>query len=154
MVGAPRLGVDGANDMNLSMTFTGGPEMQRTLNALPDAVARRVQLRALREGAEVIQGAAEGYAPRRTGELADRIVINTVTKSAGDFDEATVAVGPAVSVFYGRFQELADEYGGVHHRAQPFMRPAFDARWREALSIIKTFLWSGIERAVKRAGRA
>jgi HK97 gp10 family phage protein len=56
-----------------------------------------------------------------------------------------VAVGPAKNRYYGVFQE----FGTVHHGAQPFARPAFDLNVTKSLSILASFMWAAI---AKRRG--
>jgi HK97 gp10 family phage protein len=51
-----------------------------------------------------------------------------------------VAVGPSKAGFYGIFQE----FGTVHHGAQPFARPAFDQTVQKSLGILAAALWQAI----------
>lgn len=136
--------------MKMELRFSGGAELRKALVDLPAATERRIALSALRKGAEPMRERADELAPRDWGDLASHIVVNTVRKEREQ--EATVAVGPAVSVFYGAFQELAAEYGGVHHAAQPFLRPAFDEKAPEAIGIVREEIWKSIARRAKRLG--
>jgi HK97 gp10 family phage protein len=135
------------------MEFAGGEELARVLNKLPSAVAQRsVLLKALRAGAEPMRSTAEQLAPRRTGRLAENIIVQTVTRigspQGGKWrstdGEAWVAVGPRKEYFYGLFQE----YGTKRHSARPFMRPAFMSGAPAALPIISAELWRALRKEI------
>jgi HK97 gp10 family phage protein len=106
--------------MTPSLRFVGGAELQRTLEALSSRLSRQVQREALTEAAQPIRLTMAQLAPRAPGvpDIAANIVIGT----ARLLRQIAVAIGPAKGFRYGFFQE----YGTVRHRAQPFMRPAFD----------------------------
>src|SRR5690242_19845353 len=115
--------------MKTSMTFSGGRDLSRNLRALPDAISTKVQVKALKAGAEPIRAEAAILAPRGPDapHIADNIVISvpSITGVVAEHvheHEAVVAVGPEKSFFYGFFWE----FGWIHHVAHPFMRPAFD----------------------------
>lgn len=144
------------------MQFTGGKELAATLRALPDAVERKMILEALEEAAEPMRARAAQLAPRAPGapDLADNIGIS-VANRLGDVgggrwqarhdEEHAVAVGPTKNFFYGIFQE----YGTSRHRAQPFLRPAFDSEAPRALTSFAAALWKAIKgsRGVSTSGR-
>src|SRR5690606_13750740 len=92
---------------------------------------------ALLAGAEPIREDAVRRAPRRTGFLAGHIITEPVK---GRTDQ--VVIGPTKDAFYGLFQEL----GTSHHRAQPFLRPALEAKKDEAQRRAAAVLRAGIER--------
>jgi HK97 gp10 family phage protein len=71
---------------------SGLPELLRRLDQLPIALAREVARPALEAAGEIIQAAAEGSAPRLTGELAEDIIV--VVKVSGDLASNRVMVGP------------------------------------------------------------
>lgn len=138
--------------MKWTMEFSGGQELAAQLAQLPFALSLSIRIEALKKAAEPIRSRAESLAPR-SGEskrhLQDNIVIQAVTRvgstEGGRWEqkegEAWVAVGPKKAFFYGIFQE----YGTVHHRAQPFMRPAFDGGGPAALPILGEELWKAIQ---------
>lgn len=132
------------------MTFTGGKELARALAALPDAVSINVQRKALRLAAEPMRAEAAALAPRGPDapHIADNIIIAVPTGKLEDVsdDAAVVAVGPEKSYFYGFFWE----FGWRYHAAHPFMRPAFDGKADESLSIIGRELWASIQKASAR----
>lgn len=109
------------------------------LRNLEGAVAMDRLEEAALAGAEVIREEMSIRAPRRTGKLAGEIVKLTKSKSAAHTE---VAIGPSKDAWYGKFQEL----GTVHHAAQPFMRPASDAKRGDARRAAKNSLRSSIGR--------
>ena len=60
----------------LTITGVRGLEdLLRRLDQIPLTLSRQVAREALEEAGEVIQAAAEASAPRRSGELADDIIV-------------------------------------------------------------------------------
>jgi len=70
----------------------GLEELLRRLDRIPLALSRDVAREALEAAGEVIQAAAEASAPKRTGELAEDIIV--VVKVSGDLASNRVLVGP------------------------------------------------------------
>ncbi len=66
---------------------------------------------ALKEMAEEVVDAAQGFAPVRTGRLRDSIAVISVTDT-----EAIIGAGAPYAAFV--------EFGTMHMAARPFMRPA------------------------------
>lgn len=134
------------------MRFAGGEELARQLEKLPKALSDQLLLAALKKAAEPMRADAQSKAPRLTGRLADNMTIQKATRigsvEGGRWRTAEgsvwVAVGPHKGTYWGIFQE----FGTVHHRAQPFLRPAFDANGARALNIIRDELWNGIHRNI------
>ncbi len=71
---------------------TGLEELLRRLDQVPLVLSRNVARDALQEAGEVIQAAAEASAPRKTGELAEDIIVRT--RVSGDLRSNKVLVGP------------------------------------------------------------
>lgn len=142
--------------MKPHFTATGMEELKRKIAGLPTAVSRKVQLQALRAGAEPIRSMASTLAPRGDDapHMADNIVIVTPTARASEanglFDTAVVWIGPLARFFYGYFQE----FGTAFHPAQPFMRPAFDTQGRVSLRIIAAEAWAALKRYVATGVRS
>lgn len=70
----------------------GLDDLLRRLDKLPLALSRKVARDGLQEAGEIIQAAAEASAPKRTGELADDIIVKVHISS--DFRNNNVLVGP------------------------------------------------------------
>jgi len=136
--------------MNVSMTFSGGQDLAKALNALPAAVSMKVQRDALRLAAEPMRAEAAALAPRGPDapHIAENIVIGIPGKGLADVSDeaAAVAIGPEKKYFYGFFWE----FGWIRHVAHPFMRPAFDTKAPESLQIIGRELWNAIQKATAR----
>lgn len=131
----------------------GLKELEKVLAQLPKSLHGKVLGAAVREGAKEIQSEAQRQAPIgkashqvgkkgrksyivsvRPGHLKRNVKIR-VTKSTGA--EARSYVYVSFKAFYGRFLE----YGTRHHIAQPFMRPAWDAKREAAARKIGDELW-------------
>jgi HK97 gp10 family phage protein len=132
----------------------GGPELLKAWHDLSEALTFEIQQDALMAGAEPMRAHAASLAPRspkRTPHLADEIIIAPARRSLEHEmrGEVVVEMGPAKRPhdhFYGFFQE----YGTIRHRAQPFMRPAFDAQASRSLSIVMQMLWQVIQHAAEK----
>lgn len=123
----------------ISLRVEGGDRLARTLRELPTRVSRSVQREALRDGGELIRARAASLAPRAPGapDLADNIGISNTRPADGSVG---IAIGPTKGFFYGFFQE----FGTVHHRAQAFMRPAWDGEGPRALKVIAAAMWTAL----------
>jgi HK97 gp10 family phage protein len=94
-------------------------ELLEQFRALDRTMQRATLIKAARAGGEIVREAAERKAPRMTGNLAGSLKVRAVA-SESDIHQGTVDVFPGE--FYGGFQER----GTKHHKAQPFLAPAFD----------------------------
>lgn len=119
----------------ISMRFEGGAELAKALSELSTRISKQMLREALTEAAEPIAERASRLAPRRPGapDIADHIAVMTSRSETG----AAVAVGPTTEFFYGLFLE----FGTVHMKAFPFLRPAFDEGASKALETIREALW-------------
>lgn len=140
--------------MNISVRFEGGKEIAEALHKLSERANKRVSTEVLQIGAEPIRETAARLAPRRAPapDLADNIVI--ATQRARESETAAVSVGPSKGFGYG----LPQEVGTAFHAAQPYLRPAFDARMSAALDRIRAAYWTvlasvGIGRSVSAPTR-
>ena len=143
----------------------GAREMEAVLKQLPDYIAKRVVVGALRQAAQPILDEARRLAPvgqeskgrvrlRRTksgkvsisnyGKLKLNLrIVNVPDKKTEHSATVAVSVGKA---FWGMFLE----FGTRHMLKQPFMRPAFEAKKFEALNRLGEALGEGIEKAAKK----
>lgn len=134
----------------VSMTWSGGDALVKSLRDLPERVRGRVLVSALKEAGEPMRAEMARLAPRGPDapHIAENIVMSTVSSVDGvrvdSATEAAVAIGPATRYFYGSFWE----YGWSKHPvAHPFVRPAFDKGAASALVSIGHALWQAIIRA-------
>lgn len=124
------------------MKFEGGKELAATLAGLSTRLKRSVVKEALIGAAEPMRLRMQRLAPVEPGapDLADNIIVSGGrggTDSEGTEKAQTVSIGPAKGFFYARFQE----YGTVHHGAQPFMRPAFDSEAPKVIQKLAAAVW-------------
>ena len=74
---------------------------------------------------------------RRAGALRDDI---TAVRAKSTDTTARFKIGNTKEIFYAHWQE----FGTVHHAAQPFLRPAFDTKKVDAANQIGDDFWSEI----------
>lgn len=119
----------------IAMRFEGGAELADALRGLSTRISKQMLREVLTEAAEPMAERASRLAPRRPGEpdMADHIAVMTSRSETG----AAVAFGPTKEFFYGLFQE----YGTVHNKPHPFLRPSFDEGASKALDTIGAALW-------------
>jgi len=141
--------------MKVNVTMTGAQDLRKRLDSLPHALSRKVQVQALKKGAEPIRAMAASLAPRSEGSgehLADHIIIAVPSESQlgdeGLFDTAAVHIGPARRFFYGSFRE----FGTAFQPARPFLRPAFDSQTGRSMNIVLAETWAAIRKALAIGG--
>jgi HK97 gp10 family phage protein len=137
-----------------TVTVTGLRELQKSLGDAGPTLMKRAIIRALDAGAEVfVDGAkarcpvlAEETAARRPGALRDSIKEFTTVDTRRQ--TGRVRVGPEYSGLgsqdpgvYGLFVE----YGAKHMKAEPFMRPAYDAGTQQAVSVFADEIRKGLD---------
>lgn len=104
--------------------------------------------KALLEGAKIAESAMKNKVytsvKKRTGDLQSNIKIGEIRESRKG---KSIVVGPGkgdISVaYYGKFAE----YGTVHQKATPFMRPTFDETKEKVYKKIAEVLHEEIQRA-------
>lgn len=116
----------------------GIEEVLAELKEIGDRAEGAVE-KALDEAGKLVQEDASQRAPRKTGFLASEIVREV------DVDKLDVRIGPSKAAWYGKFPEL----GTKHQAAQPFLRPALDARRKDAREAFITELEKAIEAALR-----
>lgn len=124
-------------------------EVDAALADLPRATGKNVLRRVAKAGLAPIAEEMKRLAPVDYGDLRDSI--NVTTKNPkGNRKESSIEAhaGP------GRLpQAHLREFGGDHHPAQPYVRPAWDQGKDALLNGIKDSLWNEIENATKRLAR-
>lgn len=145
----------------------GLAELERALDALPEKVAKKTLVDAVRDAAELFRASAISLAPSdpsvqlghpkwRTLHLRDGILKKVTTKNlgaAGARVRGEVALDKA-HAFFGRYLEFGwiTARGKKQVAPHPFMRPAFEATKDAALTLFETRLASGIEAAARELG--
>lgn len=103
--------------------------------------------------AKIISAGKAAFA-QAMAETGDRAIAAEAARQAnreagGQGRHAVVQVGPTKRAGQGILQE----FGTVHHKPQPFMRPAWDGNDTRALEVIKETLAEEIDKAAKRAAK-
>lgn len=123
--------------MSDSTVVLGLEELGARMNMFTNAIQKQVVRKASNAGAAVFQKEIRARAPvrqderpmgskqRMPGYLKKHISRHGQATRDGGF---TVQTGPMKSAFYARFIEL----GTSHQGAQPFIRPAFDGKVKQA----------------------
>jgi HK97 gp10 family phage protein len=103
------------------------------------AAVRKAQGPALRAAGAVVETEAKQLVPVDTGTLRDAIVVDAIRRGGV---VVAVEVGPTIPpAFHAHLVEFGTDRGSP---AQPFMRPAWDTRKKEALDAAKTILREAI----------
>lgn len=149
----------------------GLKELNARLLALPAEIGNKPLKAALRKVGRVVQKAAQNRVRRRTGALADNIIVarvrrlpkgeeavqvtirarakrykdNARNRRSGRVGGEYANVGP---LFYARFLE----FGTSNMRPYPFLRPAFEGTKTELPEMLRTELALAIDRYVAKFG--
>lgn len=150
----------------LDIKVDGLPELEAGLLALEAQVASRVLRRGLREGAKPVVEAAKSNVPVFSGALRESIGVRTAKGRRGK-NAAVAFIGSIAKdkkaialandqrntrvkgIFWGHIVELG--YG--RQAPQPFLRPAFDAKAIEAVSIFALTIKKSLERIARKVNR-
>lgn len=127
----------------------GAKELEKLLNLLPDTVAKKVTVLALKAGGRVLVKGMKQRVPVRTGALRDSITVSSASKVTKNKSLAAVGFKKPVS----RIAHLV-EFGTEHSKAEPFIRPTIEQDGTTAIKAIGENMGKGIEReARKLAGK-
>lgn len=150
------------------VNIAGLSELRAALRALPQRIARNALRGAVNAGASVIRAEARARAPVYTGEVAKghpppgtlkRAIYQKQIAELSSLMNQVFFVGvrhgkkyrnqgkkgdKSQDAYYWRFVE----FGTSNMSARPFMRPAFEAKKRDAVEAIKIYLTERIAREV------
>lgn len=147
-------------------TITGAKELERALGELPKKIARTVVRKAVRKGAKIMAAEAKSNARRNVGGsmgklIARRIGVSAATRQRpGSYtmymdvkaDEEFVHVSKdgnrswiPNAIEYGHIAR-----GGGFVPPNPYLRPAFDSKKGEAISIMTREIRDGVVREADR----
>jgi HK97 gp10 family phage protein len=144
---------------SVTTEVTGLSRLEAGLAQLPEMIAKKALIGAVRDAAKVFQDRAVQLAPYdpevplghpewRTMHLRDEITLRTSTRSLGAAgSEASGLVGvDAKHAFFARFVEQGHiSASGGQVAPHPFMRPAFQSAKDEALARFRASLADRIE---------
>lgn len=137
-----------------SVKVEGLKELEKALQDLPKANAKAVLRRTLREAGQPVAKTARSLAPHEEGYLRESIDVSL--KLSRRQARLHKKQSP-VEVFIGPGPDPAahlQEFGsGPGHRAQAFMRPAWDQHKNEVLETIANRTWLEIEKTAKRLAK-
>lgn len=164
----------GYGGIKVDMNVTGLDGVLEVLQQLPpEVVSTRggPVVRALRKAAVVIKEQAQATVVRRTGALANALMVSRGRRLAGGAkgeryivwmgkfrrkyantrkNRNAGLVGKRYEVdgpqFYGRFLE----YGTSKMSAKPFLRPAVAARGQQAINVFERELRAGVDAVVRK----
>lgn len=167
--------------MTTVVKVEGLRELDRALGELTKSAARATLHRVLKKAGAPIAAEASRLAPRKSGELSRSVKVSTriknttgnaeysaVLRSGGSKEQAVAAMRSARraggksfgQVYVGperaktrraAIKRIVQEFGSVKQAPRPYMRPAWEAKKAEALSIIKRDLGAEIIATAKRA---
>lgn len=143
--------------MRLTVSFSGLSDMDMKVRYLREAAQSGLKL-SVPEAADLFVQEAQMLAPVDTGNLRDAIHAETLEDEP---ERQTMQVAPFVEAgnewgfdpAYARRIEYGfigpDSLGRVYHQAaQPYMRPAFDAKQAEAREVIKSGIYDSLDNAM------
>lgn len=140
--------------MKVTVKMEGLRELDYALGELPKTTGKATLRRVLKKAAEPLRRHAEQLAPRLSGALATSIVVGTkLTRRQARI--ARKAPKSTVEMFVGPNNPAAvpQEFGTHDQRAQPYMRPAWDAEQNGVLVEISTELGGEIEKSAVRLAK-
>lgn len=125
----------------------------KNLEKLPINIQDRVMTSAVRAGAKAIQKAAIDYAPIDTGALRKSIKIKKVPKREmlfeGDNPEYIASYRVGIDTEIAWYANIV-EFGSVKMAADPFMTPAYELNYKDALTAMKSYLIKRIQREINK----
>lgn len=121
-----------------TMKLTGMEGLSKQFSAVVKAVGKKPLLKAVQRAADEIVEEAQRRAPVESGDLKRDI---RAMKAKSTAKTARIKIGNTKTIFYAHMQE----FGTVHHAAQPYLRPAFDTKKAKAAQGIGEDFWSDIE---------
>lgn len=144
----------------VTMQTQGFAELESALRELGRAVTQKASLRrAMRKAAQPLAALAQAKAPRgETQTLAPSIGVGTrLSKRQAKLhrrmfrdDRAAVEMFVGAGPFAAAWNQ---EFGNINHRAQPYLRPAWDQDKHALLDRLGTEIRADIDRTLARARR-
>jgi len=135
--------------MAKNVNVSGLKELNRTLEQLPRKLQDQAVKNAMAAGARKIRDEAKNLVPVRTGTLKENIVVSRTVKKGGKRRslKGSVVIGIKDEA---RFYAHLIEFGTSQTSAQPFLRPAFDAKHDEALQVIGKKIGDQVEKKARK----
>jgi HK97 gp10 family phage protein len=141
-----------AEPLKVRVTVEGLSDLEDALRALPDATAKAVLRRVGAQALQPVADLAADLAKVLTGRLRRSIKVGT--KLSRNQARQNVKGGPNdVEVYAGAGalpEAHLEEFGSIHNRPAPFMRPAWDAQKMRVLDRVSGLLWAEILKSTLR----
>ena len=134
----------------LTVKFEGGKELEKALLELKTATAKNVTRRSGKKALEPVAAKARHLAPKENLDLERSISVSTKATHKPKKSDVEIFVGVAKEESKVGIQQ---EFGNIHHPAQPFMRPAWQALRFQVLNDLRTTLTIEVDKAAQRARR-
>jgi len=151
--------------MRVTVDIKGGHELERTMARLEKHTYKRSAARAaLKAGGEPIAKAARRLAPddpsTSARDLKNSIAVSTVFnkryRAAHRREYATsnswVWAFAGITERVNRYAHIV-EFGSLYQKAQPFMRPAWEANKVRTLTLIKRHLAVQLKKSLQRQAK-
>jgi len=138
----------------VTVKVEGLKDLENALKDLPQANAKAVLRRTLKEAGEPIAKTARSLAPKHDMHLSESVDVSTKLSRR---QRGLHKKESPVEMFIGPGPDPAahlQEFGsGPGHHAQPFLRPAWDQNKDKALDTIANLTWVEIEKTAKRLAK-
>lgn len=145
--------------MAIDVRIEGAKEIEAKLGKIESKVRRKLLRQAVRASAKPIRDEAARLAPRRTSEpprgssehhpLGAELHRNIKIRAASRKSQRRLGMDAGVRVRAAP-QGILQEFGTVHHAADPFLRPAFDTQKATSIRVFRNFLGPKIEDEARR----
>lgn len=132
------------------VTVKGMDDLIRSLKQFPQNVQKNVMTGAVRAAASAIAKEARIQAPKDTEQLAKSIAVVKRKESNPKIISFTVA--PRLKKKHGYLAHM-HEFGTSKMAAHPFMRPAFEKKGAEAITIVKVYMEKRIGKEIEKAAK-
>lgn len=130
----------------MSSKLHGAADLKAAMKALGEydqKAGKRITARAQRKAADLIADDMKRRVPIDFGDLHAAIKGRSRTRQGIPRGQVAVEGDPKTRWHF-------PEFGTRHHAAQPYARPAVDAKSDEAGAVVTNELWAGMERLAKR----
>lgn len=135
----------------------GLSDLQTALRALPDSMAKNVLRRVARKRLQPIIDHAKSLVPFEDGDLRNSLVVSSrLSKRQRGLRGKEKEGAHDIEMYAGAGPRPAahlQEFGSSQHGAQPFLRPAWDAKRHSLVDGIKDDLWAEVEKTAARHAR-
>ncbi|MEX1040191.1 MAG: HK97-gp10 family putative phage morphogenesis protein [Pirellulaceae bacterium] len=132
------------------LMVTGDKEIDAILTGLPARIQKAAMRKTMRPAMKIIEKEAKRLAPVETGDLKKSIKVKAMKRSRKHIG---IHVIVSDGFFKGdQFYAAFHEFGTKRQDAEPFMRPAFDNKGKEARDKVLKDMPKIVEQEAKKKG--